>query len=325
VKRIFFVLTLVCAFVSFSSSAFAQPGRFLEKLKERKQKREEAINKDAGPRESIMVAGTKREYLMHLPANFDKNKRYPLLLLFHGGGSKPEAMDKLTHFNKIADREGFIVVSPAGLNEHWNDGRGVHDVDDLGFISQLIDFLIENHSVDKNRVYAAGISNGGIFSQFLGVKLSDKIAAIASDVALLAENILKSSRPSQPISVMMIVSTEDPLMPFKGGVTGAGRWGIGGKVASAEDTLNYWVSVNGCPMGVASSVVELDAVNDGTKVIISRFGPCSRDSEVVFYKVEGGGHTWPGGPQYRSEMFIGKVCNEFNASEEIWKFLKNHT
>src|SRR5438552_341741 len=118
--------------------------------------------------DTIIADGLERSYIVHLPAGFDIKKQAPVVLALHGGGGKAKGMNKLTGFNNISDKYGFIVIYPDGIDKQWNDGRNdfhLNDkINDVKFISSLIDTLKRLYNIDSNRVYATGISNGGIMT-----------------------------------------------------------------------------------------------------------------------------------------------------------------
>jgi len=274
--------------------------------------------------------GLTRTYRVYIPTDYDKNKATPLVFVLHGGGGSGKNMDKLTGFNIIAEREGFIVVYPDGIEEHWNDGREVENrvaceekIDDVGFISALIDHLGEYLNIDRERVYATGISNGGLMSFRLAYELSEKIAAIAPVTANIGEDLYNNSSPGKPISVLVMNGTEDPLVPWGGGDIHFFNLKKLGKVISTEETIKFWVEHNKCSKD--PEITELpDTEDDGTKVIKESYTGGTEGTEVILYKIEGGGHTWPGGWQYLGEKIIGKTCRDINGSEIIWEFFKRH-
>ena len=279
----------------------------------------------------LVHSGLRRSYIVHIGAACDLNRPAPLVIVLHGGGGNGAGMVKLTGFNVVSDREGFIVVYPDGIDRHWNDGRGVEwyrahrqDIDDVGFISALTDELSRKLNIDAKRVYATGISNGGMMSYRLGCELSDRIAAIAAVAASLAVNKVKEWSPTRPIPVMIIAGTADPLVPWNGGYIRYGER-IYGTVLSVPETVEFWVEKNGCPARpVVRRLPDLDPT-DGTVVRREVYSGCKGGAEVVLYAVEGGGHTWPGGLQYLPERIIGKTSREFSASEVIWQFFKQHS
>ena len=257
----------------------------------------------------------------------------PLVLLLHGGGGTGEGMEKLTlgGFNRLADREGFVVVYPDGIEKHWNDGRGLEayrahreNMDDVGFISTLIDHLIKISKVDPNRIYAAGISNGGQFSQRLACELSDRIAAIGVVAIQLPEHLSTSCSPKRPVSVLMMPGTEDPLVPWEGGEIGFRRGRKFGRVLSVPESMRFWANQNQCPLSPLITHEPDRDPKDDTRVRREGYGPCSRGNEVLLYAIEGGGHTWPGGHPYLPSWIIGKTSRDIDANEVIWDFFKRH-
>ncbi|MCX6008049.1 MAG: hypothetical protein NTZ34_12435, partial [Chloroflexi bacterium] len=202
--------------------------------------------------DSILVKGLQRSYLMHLPASYDKSRQWPLVIVLHGGGSEASTMNPLTDFNALADKQGFVIVYPEaykhpitgpGLSQHWNDGRGepgiraqAENIDDVAFISALIDHLVQYLNIDEKMVYATGISNGAFMSHRLGCELSDKIAAIAPVAGNIPQKTVSTWSPSRAVSVLMINGTEDPVVPFNGGEISLLSVKTG-KVISVADTV----------------------------------------------------------------------------------------
>lgn len=281
---------------------------------------------------SIIFAGLERTYRLHIPPSYDKNKFMPLLIVLHGGGGTGERMEKLTQggFNKLSDKEGFLVVYPDGIEKNWNDGREnvkyrAHreKIDDVGFISSLIEHLAVEHRIDKKRVYVTGISNGAMMSFRLGCELSEKIAAIAPVAGAMPENLPSRCSPSRQIPVLMVSNTEDRLVPWKGGDIRFGRKTFG-RALSVPETVKYWVTHNQCSSSPTISMEPDRDPNDGTRVRKELYNQCRKSSEVVLFAIEGGGHTWPGGHQYLPQWIVGKTSRDIDASGVIWNFFKNH-
>jgi polyhydroxybutyrate depolymerase len=279
---------------------------------------------------SIYSGGLQRTYTIHIGSSYDKDRPTPLVIVLHGGGGTGQGMNKLTNFDSIADAENFIVVYPDGFENHWNDGRNVQryrtqaqNIDDVGFISSLIDTISGELNIDAKRVYAAGISNGAMMSHRLGCELSQKIAAIAPVAGNIPANMVSVWSPSKPVSVLIINGTDDPLVPWAGGSVHLGRIELG-QVISVEDTVKFWVTKDNCFASPIVSQLPDKAPSDGTTVSIETYGGCQDGAEIVLYAVEGGGHTWPGGLQYSQEALIGRTSRDFDASEVIWQFFKLH-
>ena len=282
---------------------------------------------------SIIFAGLERTYRIHIPPSYDKSKPMPLLIVLHGGGGTGKRMEKLTQggFNKRSDKEDFLVVYPDGIEKNWNDGREnvkyrAHreKIDDVGFISALIDHLSKQYNVDIKRVYATGISNGAMMSFRLGCELSEKIAAIAPVAGSMPENLPSQCSPLKPIPVLMISNTDDRLMPWEGGDIRFGRKTFG-RALSVQETVQYWVNHNQCSSSPTVSMEPDRDPKDRTRVRIESYDQCREGIEVVLYAIEGGGHTWPGGDQYLPKWIIGKTNRDIDANEVIWNFFKRHT
>ncbi|TET34355.1 MAG: phospholipase [Planctomycetota bacterium] len=284
-------------------------------------------------KDSIQHIGLTRTFEYHVPASWTYADEQPLVFALHGGGGNGDRMIALTQggFDTLSESEGFIVVYPDAYEKQWNDGRGIEDyashlynVDDVGFLSTLIDYFDDSYNIDRKRVYATGISNGSFMSHRLGIEASDRFAAVAPVCGSLTEN-LSLLTPMGPIPILIMVGVEDPMVPFGGGdivilgITGMGR------VISAANTVNYWVSNNVCdPAPTVTWLPDLDP-DDGTLVRRDVYGNGLSGSEVVYYEVVGGGHTWPGGWQYLGEWLVGKTCRDMDANTVIWDFFKTHS
>ena len=268
----------------------------------------------------ISVQGTTRTYLQHLPPSLKLGHPVPLVLMFHGGDGRAAPMAKFTGFDSLADAKGFIVVYPDGLDRHWNDGRGLSKADDVGFVRALIDELVRQHLADPKRVYATGISNGGFFSNRLACELSDKIAAIASIAATMPEVLMPVCKPSRPVSVMYMQGTKDPLVPINGGTIGPQH----GTAVSLQQAEEFWRTHNGTSVKPTSEDLP-DVAHDGTGVHRDVYANGKEDTEVVIYTINGGGHTWPGGPQYLPALLVGKVTQNLQATPVIWEFFQKRS
>jgi polyhydroxybutyrate depolymerase len=281
--------------------------------------------------EFIFHDGMERTYALYVPSSYDEKTSYPLLIILHGGGGTGEGMVKLTNngFNTLAEKEGFIIVYPDGIENHWNDGRGltqyrVHreNIDDVGFISDLIDHLSNELNIDTARVFAAGISNGGMMAQRLACELTDRIAAVGVIASAMSENLHSFCKPSQPIPVLLISGIEDPLVPFEGGEVGLFGKKYGA-VLSVAKTKEFWIENSSCsPKPQTTYEPDVD-LPDGTRVRKEVYGGCSEDAEVVLYIIEGGGHTWPGGLQYLPVRIIGRTSKDIDANMILWDFFKS--
>jgi polyhydroxybutyrate depolymerase len=287
-------------------------------------------------RSSFMHDSLKRTFNIHIPPSYDKSVQLPLVIALHGRGANGASMVILTHkgFNKMSDQDGFIIVYPDGIELNWNDGRMDEEandrahrdnIDDVSFISALIDSMIQDYNINPKRVYVTGISNGAIMSYRLACELSHKITAIAPVDGNIPIQIFQECSPSRAVSVLAINNTDDPLVPFQGGyIYGIRKINLG-KVLSANESIGFWITRNRCSVTpVVTEEPDVDP-NDGTRVTRKQYANGIEGTEVILYAVDGGGHTWPGGVQYLPAWIIGKTCRDFDASEIIWSFFKNHS
>jgi polyhydroxybutyrate depolymerase len=274
---------------------------------------------------TIQSGGLERTYLLHVPPDYDGSRSWPLVFVFHGGFGNGEKMETVTGFSQLADEAGFIVVYPNAHLDHWNDGRSTDpkytDTDDVGFVSDLIDALSQTYSIDSRRIYAAGVSNGGIFSYRLACELSDRLAAIGPVAGSLAENLVATCDPAQAISIIHIHGLADQLVRFGGGeVPGP----YGGIIHPVLETLALWVGWNDCPGAPqTSSLPDVDP-DDGTTVQVSTYAVCRDNTSISLYLIEGGGHTWPGAGEVDTSDASGNTSRDFSATQVIWEFFEQH-
>jgi polyhydroxybutyrate depolymerase len=286
---------------------------------------------------SLVHDNLERTYHIHIPSSYDKSVPPPLVIALHGRGGNGESMILVSRkgFDKLADRDGFIVVYPDGIEMNWNDGRmdeeasdraHTENIDDVGFISALIDSIIKDYNIDPKRVYVTGISNGAIMSYRLACELSDKITAIAPVDGNIPNMLLHECSPTRPVSVLAINNVNDPLVPFNGGeIYGHFHMVKLGQVLSANESIGFWVNRNKCSTTpVVAEEPDRDP-KDGTRVTRKEYSDGMEGTEVTLYSVDGGGHTWPGGFQYLPVWLIGKTSRDIDANEVIWEFFKKHS
>ena len=277
----------------------------------------------AGPTDStstINLNGVKREYRLHVPPGYAKGHAAPLLLVLHGGGGEPKGTERLTGMNAVADREGFLVAYPAGLGRHWNDGRSEvgATAGDVALLSAVIDDVARRYDVDRGRVFATGISNGGFMSTRLACELSERVRAVGIVAATMSETLHATCQPQRPVAVVMFSGTDDPLVPYAGGSVRGDR----GKILGAEATASFWARTNGCaPQPERSELPVVDA-SDPTRVSLARYPSCRPGAEVRLYTIHDGGHTWPGGRAYMPAFLVGKVSRQIDADQVMWEFFR---
>jgi len=324
------MFVLLCAVaVPIVRAADPQPNaarqRLLDKLRERRAKTPpENSVKPANGVLSLTHAGQLRTYRLHRPRGAAEGRAMPLVIVMHGLGADGGMTQALSGFDAIADKHGFAVVYPDGLGRMWRfwenlDGKIANgSTDDVGFIAALIDQFVKEGLVDRRRVYATGISNGGYMSNRLGCSLSDKIAAIAPVAGSMLKLTTEQLRPSRVMPTMTFHGTADHIVQ-QNGTDAITKLGLS---LSASEVAAWWAKANGCAT-VPQTESLPDKVDDGTRVVRHTYRTAKDEPLVVYYEIEGGGHTWPGG-NFQPEVLLGKTSKEIVASELIWEFFRQH-
>ncbi len=280
----------------------------------------------AGPNDpvgSVRADGLTRTYRIHVPASYRAGRAVALVLAFHGRLGDGKGMAHVSGLDTAADRHGFIVVYPDGVDRSWNDGLSTPaaqaGVDDVAFVRTLIDSLRARYTIDPRRIYATGLSNGAMFTELLGCELAGTLAAIAPVAGSLPSPVSAGCAPRAHLPVLLIHGTSDPFVPYDGGAL---RSGVG-DVLSAPATFARWSQLNGCA-GPSRSRALPERVDDGTSVTLTLEGGCPPGVSVALDTIVGGGHTWPGGWQYLPVFIVGPTSRQIDASETIWSFFAAH-
>jgi polyhydroxybutyrate depolymerase len=268
----------------------------------------------------LVFAGRDRSYTLHVPSGLDPERPLALVLAFHGGLGTAAYMPALTGFSRKADREGFLVAYPNGsgaLEDRlftWNGGTccgysSRENVDDVGFVRAVIDEIAAHFPVDPRRIYATGISNGGILSYRLACEMGDRIAAIGS---VAGTQNLPACAPSAAVAVVHIHGTADQHLPFEGGVGSKSLAGV--EFASVAESIDFWRNADRCP---GEARVEVSG-----SVTHTTYSPCAAGTAVELYAIEGGGHAWPGG--IAAWQGGDPPPMELIATDVLWSFFAAH-
>jgi polyhydroxybutyrate depolymerase len=270
----------------------------------------DGIATGAGTHKEKINVGTPghREYLLHIPAKVANGKwkggkpadRPALVIALHGGLANMNKMESLTGFDKISDDKGFVVAYPDGFMTTWNAGSccgaaKIGHIDDVGFLSKLIDKLTGAGLADPDRVFVTGFSNGAGMAYKLACEKADKVAAIG----VVEGSLVTKCDPDRPVSAMIFHGTADQNVPFNGG--GNRDFNDKRPFPPVSQAVDFWRKVGKLPKpheGVKALSGNTDC--QGT-------GKGGQGVEVTFCKVEGGTHEWPS-----------------EASEMLWKFFDAH-
>jgi len=251
----------------------------------------------------VSAGGLRRTYQLYVPPTYDGSRPWPVIVAFHGAGGT-HRMAEDTGLFRAAERGGFIVAAPDGVLGNWAlpcgpcTPPGRLGIDDVAFVATLVDHLAAPLLLDRARIYAAGMSNGGSFAHQLACAYPLAGAAVVAGTMFRPD----LCHPQRPVSIVAFHGTEDDVVPF---VQGSGP-------------VQLWTVLDGCDPDYETTPLP-DRVDDDTTVTRYDHVGCEGGSAVRFYTVEGGGHTWPGAPGGG-----GKKTYDIEASEEIVDFFTQY-
>jgi len=271
----------------------------------------------AAQERSITVDGIRRDYILHVPKNLPEGPR-PLVIALHGALQPAGMMQRYLDLDAVADREGFIVAYPKGMNLLWNDGRSsiagfiplLQKRDDAHFIVSVLDKLIADGSVDPTRAYLMGFSNGGFLTAFMACRNADRFAAFATMMMTVPIGYSESCKPARPVPILMMNGTYDPIVPMFGRPT------PGARLMSADSSALLFAKLNGCATPTAQTA-------PNTRII--RWNECNGGAAVAYYRINGGHQppsTSTGAVDALAAIVLGPRRSGMDAPEEIWSFFK---
>ena len=264
---------------------------------------------------TLVSSGKARAYLVHVPPQYTHATPTPLVIRMHGAGGWPAQQRDLSGWNRVADAHGFIVVYPSGAEGEgpriWHIERGAALDADVRFIRELIDTLRASYNIDSTRIFANGLSAGGGMSFALSCTLADRIAAVGMVAPAL---VLPWSwcTDRHAIPVIVIHGTADPVTPYHGGKTRISPRSFPDIPAWTAS----WARRNRCGATPQEVVVAPDVTR-------FEYANCADAAAVVLYRVQGGGHAWPGGHPL-PEWLVGPTSQSVDATAMTWAFFERH-
>jgi polyhydroxybutyrate depolymerase len=324
------VFSLLQLAVPFSANAEGGPirQRLKERMAERQQANQQPHNDDRQAAslqpghhtDSIQHDGLKRMYRLYIPASYNPSKPAAIVIALHGGGGNMDYQADDARYGLIskADKEGFVVVFPNGYSKlrsgkfaTWNAGKCCgaardENIDDVGFIRTVLERIASQVSVDRQRIYATGMSNGGLMSYRLACEMPGVFKAIAPVAG--TDNTVTCS-PARPVSVLHIHAKNDTHVLFTGGSGMDSRKAAVTDFTSVSDTIEKWRDINACPAAPQRVLEKAGAYCD-------LYAPCRNNTQVKLCVTETGGHSWPGASKTRNEP----ASQALSATEMMWDF-----
>ena len=281
--------------------------------------------------ENLQHDGLTRLYDVFLPSDYNANGNFPVVIMLHGGGGDKDVIKGFTQLNPVANALGYIAVYPQGFEPlaiggfSWADGRGTAadnaGIDDVGFISSLIAELKTDYALDDQRIYVGGFSNGGFMTQTLACEISNQIAAAAALGSSLGINQSANCNTAEATPMLYVVGTADPEIPYNGGtMTNPNVEPIIG----VEAAVQFWVNKNNCDPSPQTTNLPDIVTDDNSTVELLKYDNCDCSSDVYFYKIINGGHTWPGNEIPSIESQLGETNEDINAGFRMLNFFNDH-
>lgn len=277
--------------------------------------------------DSHVFNGKERRYVLHIPDDHDGTSTIPLVIFLHGGGGNAESAQNFTNFNNVSENEGFLIAYPEAFFESapnnfvWADGRGLAPdklgIDDVGFVNSLTSTLMEEYNINSRKVYLCGFSNGSFLTQRIAFEANQLYAAIGTLGGTMSISQYESGDPERAIPMMYVFGTDDPLVPYEGGFV-SGNPNLE-EVVSAEAAVDFWVQNNDCTDSSGPTELPDLVSSDNSTVTVFEYTQGDNGSAVIFYRVNGAGHTWPG-VLLPGQEALGATNLDILASSELWHF-----
>ncbi|MFC2029360.1 alpha/beta hydrolase family esterase [Chloroflexota bacterium] len=256
--------------------------------------------------DNVTVDGLPRFFTVRIPTGYQPGNPAPLVINIHGRTSTTFQQEALSQMNAKADKGGFVVVGPQALGDPstwWGPLPNELGQPDMDFFEELLAYLQREISIDPDRIYATGLSNGATMANRLACDMADTFAAIAPVAG--GHVAPDECEPLRPVSVLVIHGTDDPIIPYHGNER---------DTPPVHSWVQAWGERNGCDGEPSPSRPYPDVLQE-------TWENCAEGAEVTLLSLEGGGHTWPGAPL---SVGMGSTSQHINATDVIWDFFVSH-
>ena len=274
--------------------------------------------------DSMAYDGLQRKYMYYIPVGIENSKNIPVVFFLHGYGASAQIGVNVLgpQFHARADRDKAIVVYPEATSKHWNDKLGgsfplTDHINDVGYLSSLIDLFIKDFNANPKRVYFSGSSNGGMMTYRLSCDIPEKIRAIAPFVSTISPQVAAQFAKAKPIPIIVTSGTADSIIKWNGGPVKVIRTPA---LLSGDDNIAYWKARNGVKDKAKITHLKDIEPGDNSTVEIQHY---KGKNDVILYKIIGGAHTHPTLREAGKPLEKGKNM-DYNAFETVWDFMMSY-
>lgn len=280
-------------------------------------------------RMDLKTGGFQRSYRVHVPSGYNGTTKMPMVVVIHGAFDTAKGIEKISGFSTLADKEDFVVLYPEGIGifgylQHWNAGhccgKAAEDqIDDVGYLATAIEDACTRLSVDRQRIYMVGFSNGGMLTYRFAAERTEMLAAAAPIAASIGGRPTTDAppwsipKPKKPLPILVMHGLDDDDIRVEGGRS-MHRKGER-SYFSVADSVRFWVDANACIGKPVDARIHRGAVS------VRSWDRCGNDSVVVLCQISGWGHTWPG-PYFTAGLPDHDPLFNYDAAEMVWNFFK---
>jgi polyhydroxybutyrate depolymerase len=274
--------------------------------------------------DSMTYDGLTRKYLYYIPSGIENLTSVPVVFFLHGMGASAQIGVNVLgpQYHARAERDKAIVVYPDATSKHWNDKLGgsyplTDSIDDVGYLSALIDLFIGDFNANPNRIYFSGSSNGGMMTYRLSCDIPEKIRAIAPFVSTISPNVAREFSKAKPIPIIITSGTADSVIKWNGGTIKVTRTPV---ILSGDENVAYWVGRNGVNKKAKITNLPDIETGDNSTVEIQHY---KGKNDVILYKIIGGAHTHPT-LRAPGKALVKGLNMDYNSFERVWDFMLSY-